>query len=258
MHYVGGKYRQRKHFVPAILGHTTARGTYYEPFVGGGSMLERMAPNFQIVIASDTHAELIDMWRAAVAGWVPPTEVSGQEFAELRAEHYPVRLLNESPGVPPTAIRGFVGFGCAYGGKWFSSYARSSDNRNYAEVSSRRVVQCIEKMPPATTFVCCDYSMLNPGPGDVVYCDPPYANVGVQFRTQEAFDTNRFWRTMDRWVEAGAHVYVSEYQAPNGWEPLVHSVQMRNIDIASKATRTQDDILWVPTRYRTGYPDPTN
>lgn len=67
-----------------------------------------------------------------------------------------------------------------------------------------------------TTYTHGSYETLEVRPGDVVYCDPPYAET-TGYKTG-AFDTPRFWAITQAWAEAGANVFVSEYQAPEGWD----------------------------------------
>lgn len=48
--------------------------------------------------------------------------------------------------------------------------------------------------------------------GDVVYCDPPYANTDARGCNGKGFDTDAFWK----WVRTRDFpIYVSEYIAPD-------------------------------------------
>ena len=246
MQYVGGKYRQRRAFVPAILGHTPNRDRYLEPFVGGGSMLEWMAPHFAAVRASDIHEDLILMYQALLEGWVPPTSVTREEYYALKSAE-------------PSALRGFVGFSVSFGGKWFGGYATGKDvtPETFPGQAYRSLQRVMEGLPDDTQFSRRDYRQWNPRPGTVVYCDPPYERRGVDYVTSVGFDHNQFWKIMDRWVDQGAHVYVSEYHAPAHWVCIVESVQRLTIAANSPATRREQDLqydrLWVPKRYKDGY-----
>ena len=104
---MGGKSRISKELSEVILSHTDKRDVYIEPFVGGGAMAEKMSAHFAKVILNDLHEDLMLMWDAVLnKGWIPPTEVSFEEYQELR-------------NAEPSALRGFVGFSCSFGGKWF-------------------------------------------------------------------------------------------------------------------------------------------
>lgn len=247
MRYVGGKYRQRKLFVPAILEHTPNRDRYLEPFVGGGSMLERMAPHFQHVRASDNHRDLVLMYQALQDGWTPPDRVTREEYNRLREGD-------------PSALRGFVGFGLSFGGKWFGGYAtgKGVDEYTFAGQTERNLRRVMEHLPQDTVFSHRDYKDWRPQPGTVVYCDPPYETRGVDYRTSVGFDHGCFWSTMDQWAQSGVHVYVSEFHAPTHWTYITESVQRltlaANSPVSKRDQGLQYDRLWVPKQYAGGYP----
>ena len=109
MRYVGGKTRIAKWVAEHVSSLTNGHNTYLEPFVGSGATFVKLAPRFQSAIAADDHADLILMWKALAAGWDPPEHVSKDEYVALRAAE-------------PSALRGFVGFGASFSGKWFGGY----------------------------------------------------------------------------------------------------------------------------------------
>jgi DNA adenine methylase len=164
-----------------------------------------MAPNFAAAGGSDSSVDLIMMWRAARDGWVPPTEISREQYAELRHAE-------------PSALRGFVGFGCSFGGKWFGGYAANSAGKNYAAAASRSVVRKAATMGGAALGHR-DYRLWLPGPSHLVYCDPPYAGT-TAYKGQDPWNADEFWSTVGRWADRGALVFVSEYDAPAGWVPV--------------------------------------
>ena len=187
------------------------------------------------------------MWKALWDGWVPPDIVDFDLYRSLR--------LNT-----PSALRGFVGFGCSFGAKWFGGYARSNNDKiNHARASRDNVLKIIESLPRETQFSLKSYDQWNPQSGTVVYCDPPYANAGVGYKdTGKGFDHGAFWDRMDQWVENGAHVFVSEFVAPPHWVHIVESVQRLTIAGNSPVTKREQglqyDRVWVPYKFRNGYP----
>ena len=208
MRYVGGKSKIAGEISRAILGATVARGRYVEPFVGGGAMLGRMAPSFTESYVGDI-SEVALMWRAVVSGWRPPTFISEAEYANLK-------------GAEPSPLRAFAGFGGSFGGKWFGGYARGGLQsnglpRNHQAESARAVEKVAKAIAGLRVVVIpSDYRHWTPTQGDVVYCDPPYRS--TQGYAVGAFDSDEFWRIAEKWARAGAHVFVSEYQAPEGWD----------------------------------------
>lgn len=216
MRYLGGKRRLAKHIRDVILSDIGAERIdhYYEPFIGGGAVGAVMGAVSEHVHYSDIHPDLILMWQALQDGWVPPTEVSVERYQELKR-------------AAPSAERGFVGFGGSFGGRFFEGYAKGGHNangtpRNHQAESARAVLKDIVNMQGnmSTTFTCVDYADIRPEVSAVVYCDPPYADT-KHYSSTEKFDTNRFWGVAQSWTDGGAHVYVSSYQAPAGWTPVM-------------------------------------
>jgi DNA adenine methylase len=54
-------------------------------------------------------------------------------------------------------------------------------------------------------------------PGTVLYCDPPYCGT-TGYKALEPFNSEAFWFWAREHARRGVHVYVSEYQAPAGWD----------------------------------------
>lgn len=206
MQYLGGKSRIAKQIAQVIYS-TSQNGVYVEPFLGAGSVAEVLVPGYSRSILADSMPDLMMMWQEAVDGWVPPTVMTEQEWRRLWHSE-------------PSALRAFAGFPCSFGGKWFDGYARDpKGGANYAARASRSIVRRAKIFRNAELRLS-DYRALDfPKSDAVVYCDPPYVGV-KKYRAVDNFDTDAFWAEMDRWVDRGAEVYVSEYQAPAGWEPI--------------------------------------
>lgn len=210
MRYVGGKSRISGWVQVNLEPFISRNSRYLEPFVGGGAVLVRMAPLFEVVEAGDAHEDLILMWQAAQSGWTPPEHVTREEYEALRHAE-------------PSALRGFVGFGASFSGKWFGGYVDQAwDNyhkrmtKPYAQAASRAVVKDAAKFS-RVAFKHRDYIEWQPSAGTLVYCDPPYA-AGTGYSC--SFDPVQFWRTAETWASAGADVVVSEAEAPQGWSVL--------------------------------------
>lgn len=206
MRYVGGKSKIAKDIVSVIREHTDA-SVVYEPFMGGGAITEKLAQAFQEVHAADAHQDLVYMWSAVKEGWKPPTEVSETQYEALR---------HSSPSV----LRGFVGSGGSFGGKWFGGFARGGVNadgtpRNHQAESARSVLKTARHLGNVHIFHR-GYDLTPIVSGTAIYCDPPYADT-LGYASE--FNSDSFWR----WAEDAsrtADVFVSEYRAPEGWECL--------------------------------------
>lgn len=228
MQYMGGKSRIAKQVAATILASTNERSYYFEPFVGAGSVAAQMVPHFKRAYLSDASPDLIALWEALQRGWTPPENVTEDMYAFQR-------------NAPVSALRGFVGYGCSFGGKWFGGYARHSGKccpipTSSAIHSSSSLVRKAGRVSGAN-FFCLDYRDLLIPNGSVVYCDPPYAGTTGYGHTG-AFDSDEFWK----WVTSMAHyatVFVSEYSAPDGWHSAWSAAARMNLradDNVSKAT----------------------
>lgn len=205
MRYMGGKARIARRVVEAIVNDGAPTDRWFEPFVGGGNVMEHAAPLFGTCVGMDAHPDLILMWQAATAGW-RPEDVTRETYAELRH-------------ADPSPQRGFAGFGASFGGKWFGGYGVSRRGEVWRE--SRRALE-----RQAQIFAKYDVRFRHglfgehvPPPGTTVYCDPPYANT-TGYSTG-GFDHADFYRTLTEWAASGLHVYVSEYAVP---DDVAHTV----------------------------------
>lgn len=207
MQYMGGKARIAKKLTEVMLSMTTERTFYLEPFMGAASMLVNMAPNFSAPAAGDVMPDVVLMWQAVQQGWVPPAEMSRERYDWLKTQQ-------------PSPERAFAGFGCSFSGKWFGGLDATPGRANRGTQTAAQIAyNSITTKRPALTGVFIhqgDYRQWIPGPGTVVYCDPPYTNT-TGYGGTDPFLSGLFWATMERWTARGATVFVSEYVAPLAW-----------------------------------------
>lgn len=215
MQYMGGKGKIARRVVDAILADTSERAVWFEPFVGGGNVLEKAAPHFSKSVAMDAHPDLIMMWQAVAEGFDPPEFVSRETYNSLRRAE-------------PSAKRGFVGFGASFGGKWFGGYGVSPRDGEVCRQSYRTVVRQARVIRANDVrFVHATFGAYEPPPGTVVYCDPPYA--GTTKYSVSDFDYEYFYATLGRWALT-CPVYVSEYSIPEYvGADVIWSREKRNI-----------------------------
>lgn len=224
MQYFGGKFRIRKQLGTFLRERLNGR-LYIEPFCGSCWVAAEVRP--ERAILSDACLDLILMWQALQKGWVPPSEVSEDEYKACRQ-------------MEPSALRGFVGFGCSFAGKWFWGYARGKtsplmvrnslfkklgalDGRNYAQNASSSLLNKLN-------FLCADYRSLSPK-NALVYCDPPYAGT-TGYTATKTFEWASFWEQIRQWSRDN-EVYVSEYTAPPDFKPCLEIAT--NTEIRGKA-----------------------
>jgi DNA adenine methylase len=200
MRYLGGKSKIRKQ-IAKIINDNAGNRDYFEPFVGGGWILQEV--NIKNRTASDGNHALITMYKWLQKGWIPPDFVREEQY-----KVYKDRVKDEND--PLTA---FIGFGCCFGGIWFSGYAKTA-GRNYAAETKRNLL----KQLPLIKDVDFKYGLFTDHDPQncIVYCDPPYENTSKYGYFKE-FDHKLFWETMRKWSENNL-VFVSEYQAPDDFE----------------------------------------
>ena len=231
MQYLGGKYHMAKKIAALVASVRPPGATYFEPFLGGGSVLCAM-PTHWPRVASDVNPCLITMWKAIQSGWEPPHEVSEEEYSRLK--------VIKDPDDPLTA---FVGFGCSFGGRFFEGYARGRGH-NYAGQTRRN----LEKKRPALQGVdlrCCTYSDLDIPPGSIVYADPPYEGTKWYSGTKP-FDHVRFWDWVRGRESEGTPVLVSEYSAPDDFDPVFekgHPVRIKGGKGAGEKPRAVEKVF---------------
>ena len=227
MQYQGGKTRLAKDIAKLIREHGRGKTTYIEPFMGGASVLAEVAPSFDNVVAADKCEDIVLLWKAAIDGWVPPVSVSQEEYKSAR-------------NMAPSAVRGFIRFGCSFGAKWFGGYAKNNSGTNYAAQASRGVVKKASNFRHAELFHC-EYNdrLLRINPQCCVYyMDPPYAGT-TEYGAAKGFDHVAFWHHCSSLVALGAVVLVSEYSAPPEWRHVYEKKHRQTLNLNEGRATTE-------------------
>ena len=159
------------------------------------------------VYASDIDAELIAFWKAIQDGWEPPDEVTEDDYKEVKA----------NPDQYDDATVWFVSVPCSFGAKKWDGYARNSKGHNYAE-SGRRAALKTRPNLTDVTFEVRSYLDVTPA-NALIYADPPYMNT-TGYKGTDPLDYNVFWGWVFDRADDGCTVFVSEYSAPEGLEPV--------------------------------------
>lgn len=202
MRYVGSKRRIAKSILPLMVREGV---TFVEPFAGGFNLTTQVdGPR----IAADCHRELIALFTAVQAGWVPPTEVTEDQYRAIKAE----------PNKYAPELVGFVGFGCSFGGKWWGGYAREErpGHTSIPSQSSRSLVRQAARLQGVDIRCGQYYELELPKTRSTVYCDPPYRNTQ---KYRDTFDHDLFWEWV-RDVAKDHDIFVSEYTAPQDFRVM--------------------------------------
>jgi len=234
MQYLGGKFRLRKVIAGFVNDAIREKGSafYVEPFVGGNNISALVNPTCDGWIPGvrkylfDANLALINLYRAIQYGWVPPDEMSADQYAVLKR-------ANDATN-PLTA---FAAVGCSFGGKWWGGYATNQPHNgiDYARAAKRRLT---EKLATGSLFACVPFLTVDPHPSAVFYLDPPYDST-TGYAGCPPFDNRTFWVHAAYLVRKGATVLVSEYRPPPVPHTLLH-VQAKNIESCLLKHRGQD------------------
>lgn len=204
-------------------------------------MTERLSEVFDTVYPADLSPDVVALWREAANGWQPPTDISEAEYQRMKSD--PV----------PSAYRGFIGFGCSYGGKWFGGYARGGYNadgtpRNHQAESARAVTRVGAAIANATLNGTRvqerGYDATPLVPGTAIYCDPPYRTT-EGYKAVEDFDSDAFWEWIRKASEEGVDVFVSEYSAPEDFERVWQSGKLKTLATTDQGREVALEGLWM-------------
>ena len=233
MRYVGGKSRHAVALAEVIERYRTTQTAIYDPFVGGGAMAHVFGRRYSHVYASDTHTDLIMLYQALQQGWKPPTNISEDEYQQLRHAE-------------PSALRGFVGFGCAFGcafgGDWFAGFAMNKETRTIHETTRSLAKMNLRRISfsRASFF---DIDFISPAER-VIYCDPPYQS--TQGYSVGDFDHDAFWQRCNDLHDQGFLVAVSEYNAPDGWQCVWRKDTALQLSGGAKANQRTERLFIKP------------
>lgn len=238
MQYQGGKAKIASEISSVMLDSTSRRGRYVEPFLGAASVFERMAPNFTSSVGNDALPELVALWEGVYQGWVPPDSISEKEYEALRF-------------APISPLTGFASIAMAFGGRVWGTFARDPRGQDFCGAGKRSVLRTQKRLKGAKCeFTLGDYRDVDVGPEDVVYCDPPYVGT-AGFRLLEKFDTDAFWQTARTWAELGATVFVSEQNAPLGWDVVWSRKKARTFGARTPCTYAMEYLFTYTSGART-------
>lgn len=224
MQYSGGKFRQSKTFISIINKFRNDYEYYVEPFCGGCSIIDKIGGKR---IAADIHQQLIAMWKAIQGGWIPPSDISEEQYKHMRLnkESYSQELV------------AFVGF-CSFGANYWSGYPRSNKG-NVFDIVKRSLLKQLP-MIKDVEFRNCSYDQLNIPQNSIIYCDPPYksakiVNYGVKFDYDKFYD----WCREQSKTKL---VLVSEYDMPSDF---IEIGRYKSAILMHKNGKYQIDIMYI-------------
>jgi len=212
LRYLGAKYRIKSQLIDFLLDYIQDTDCFVEPFCGSCNLTLDLFSSMTFwkpknLILNDIHKDLMLMWQALIfEGWEPPENCTKEEYDTLS-------------NAEPSALRGFVGHACAFGGRWFDTYAKNTDTRNYClngKNSVKKFKRVIENSGANVKIYNLSYEDVSIPDRSVVYCDPPYKDTAKPGFGND-FDHEKFWQWV-RELSGRCQVFVSEYTAPEDFE----------------------------------------
>jgi DNA adenine methylase len=210
--YIGGKFRIRKQLIDYLLNPITDSDCFVETFCGSCNLTLDLLDNMDLfvpnkIILNDFHTDLMMMWKSVYKGEVDlPDSFTEEEYEALR-------------NAESSALRGFIGHACSFGGIWFSKFAKTTDGRNYCLNGKNSIMKLIELFNTKVKnveFYNLSYEQVLIPDGAVVYNDPPYIGTAKP-GAGGGFDHEKFWQWV-REISKRCNVFTSEYTAPEDFE----------------------------------------
>lgn len=230
MKYMGSKARLSKDLAPILNKYIEKYkiNTYIEPFVGGCNMMEHIVCNNRI--GYDNNEYLINMWNKLEDGWIPPKELTKEEYNKIKdnKDDFSKELV---------AIAGL----CAtYNAKWFGGYAgivhtKVNTIRNYYDEAVRNILKQIDKLKDVE-FKYDSYENLK-YKHCLIYCDPPYQGT-TTYGTSKDFNYDTYWNKVREWSKNNI-VICSEYNAPEDFICVYEKQLTTTMDKSSRKKDTE-------------------
>lgn len=226
MQYFGGKARIAKDIVNVLNEYRKPNQIFIEPFCGGINITCLMGDN---VVANDKNIELIEMYKALQNGWIPPENVTEQDYEDAKT-------------TDDAKLKAFVAIGCSYSGKWFGGYARGQKGRNYAKNAKNSLAKKFKTLGDVE-FISKSYDEID-CENALIYCDPPY-NDTTKYKFG-AFDSDKFWQWCRDMQAKGNTVIVSEYKAPTDFECIWEKETKTDIRTKANGKELRVEKLFTP------------
>ena len=201
MQYFGGKAKIAKELSVVLNNYLIGNDKpFIDAFCGSCNVISKIDSN-RIRIANDKHKELIAVWQ-----WVKEKGVDRLPTDVSKELYYYIKTSTTTPDW----LKGFVGFGCSFAGKWWGGYGECKRGYNYAKGSANSLARKMVGLKDVT-FVCGDYfDIVIPPTPSIIYCDIPYKNTTGY--SNGTFNHEAFYAWAYSMKALGHIVLVSEYE----------------------------------------------
>lgn len=231
MHYFGGKARIAKPLSEFINSKLQENQPFIDLFCGSCNVISKINPN-RTRIANDLHPELMAMHKAVQSNIAFPDHISEEEYQQIR-------ISGED------WLKGFVGFGLSYAGKWWGGYARDGTTRNYC-MNAKNSLLKKHKTLKDVIFTQGSYGSCELPNNSLIYCDIPYKNT-TKYSVGN-FDHNEFYKWAENKQSEGHEILVSEYKdnLPANWKVVWEHQSKKDIRNSNYIQETTIEILMSP------------
>lgn len=223
MRYFGGKVRISKPLSLFLNTKLNRKQPFVDMFCGSCNVISKIDSD-RVRVANDAHYYLISLWNYVMSGGKLPDSITREEYHIIKEQG-------------EDWLKGFVGFGCSFAGKWWGGYASGEKGRNYcanAKNSISRKAKCLHNV----IFTNYDYKECPVPEQSLIYCDIPYKGATSYCKKLTGeFNHDEFYSWCKDMEYKGHSVYVSEYaqNVPDG-ASVVWSVSSKK-DIRNSAGR---------------------
>ena len=241
MQYFGGKAKIAKPLSIFLNSQLNIHQPFVDLFCGSCNIISKI-DDTRTRLANDMHYELIEMHKGVQYGIEPPSSITEDIYNDMR---------HDKNIKYPAWLRGFIGFGSSFSGKYFGGYAKGNDERNYCMNAKNSILKKHSTLKNVE-FSNKTYSDVILPKQSLVYCDIPYKNT-TSYSTGP-FCHNTFYEWAVKTQQDGHVVLVSEYKQnlPEGWVILwehesnksirnAEGVQESTIEIVMRPRLPEDD-----------------
>lgn len=231
MRYFGGKAKIAKPLAKFLNEQLQGNQSFVDSFCGSCNVISKIDPH-RIRIGNDLHPELIALHIAVQNGQELPDSISEEQYKDIK--------INGADW-----LKGFVGCGCSFAGRYFNGYAKDQTDRNYCLNAKNSITKKHSTMSDVI-FSNGNYFDIKLPINSLIYCDIPYKNT-TKYSTGD-FDHNKFYQwSLDRQAEEHT-VLVSEYKnnLPNGWEIVWEHESKKSIRNKDGIQETTIEIVMRP------------
>lgn len=232
MRYFGGKAKISKPLSAYLNSQLKYNQPFYDLFAGSCNVVSKIDGN-RSRYANYMHKELIAMWQYVLDGGDLPTEITEAQYQGIRQSE-----------TAPDWLKGFVGFGCSFAGKWWGGYARGG-LQNYAMCARNSTLKKASTMT-GVTLTCGGYRNVVVEPSSMLYCDTPYRNT-TGYSTG-SFNHDEFYAWAVDIKSLGHTVLASEYlhNLPDGWKVVWRHESKKDIRDRDGVQQPTVEIVMTP------------